>query len=144
MSIDLEKLERFISMIKDNNIKIKEIVTLGKDKFIEDYKNYNTVLRLLQISIEAMIDIGHHIISQKSMGLPKDYVDIFSILKKNNIIDQLEYEKFSNMAKFRNRIVHIYWDVNLEEIYEIIQDNLDDFILFITKINNYLATELTS
>lgn len=38
------------------------------------------------------------------------------------------------MAKFRNRIVHMYFDVSDEMIYEITQNNLEDFEAFIKNI----------
>lgn len=38
------------------------------------------------------------------------------------------------MAKFRNKIVHLYQDIDDEEIYKILQNNLDDFKRFLTEI----------
>lgn len=38
------------------------------------------------------------------------------------------------MAKFRNRIVHMYFNVSDEMIYEITQNNLEDFEAFIKTI----------
>ena len=34
------------------------------------------------------------------------------------------------MAKFRNRLVHLYWELETETVYQIIQENVDDFKLF--------------
>ncbi len=34
------------------------------------------------------------------------------------------------MARFRNRLVHLYWDVESEAVYEILQTRLDDFEQF--------------
>ena len=41
------------------------------------------------------------------------------------------------MAKFRNRLVHIYWDIDKEEMYNIIQTNLGDFEKFIKCVIQY-------
>lgn len=38
------------------------------------------------------------------------------------------------MAKFRNRVVHLYFKVDDEMIYKILQDNLEDFEVFIKDI----------
>ncbi|WP_264357896.1 DUF86 domain-containing protein [Carboxydothermus hydrogenoformans] len=40
------------------------------------------------------------------------------------------------MAKFRNRIVHFYDEVDDIEVYRILQSNLGDFDSFILQINN--------
>ena len=42
------------------------------------------------------------------------------------------------MAKFRNRIVHFYDEIGEKEIYEIIQDNLKDFEVFLQDIPTFL------
>ncbi len=38
------------------------------------------------------------------------------------------------MARFRNRIVHVYWDIDLNDIYEILEDDLEDFNRFVKEI----------
>lgn len=42
------------------------------------------------------------------------------------------------MAKYRNRLVHFYAEVTAEEIYGIIQNNLDDFDIFLSAIKKTL------
>lgn len=38
------------------------------------------------------------------------------------------------MGKFRNLLVHLYWKVDDERIYEVLQSELDDFEDFIGQI----------
>ena len=45
------------------------------------------------------------------------------------------------MAQFRNRLVHLYWDVDEEAIYDILQKDLGDFELFIRYILEYMESE---
>jgi len=42
------------------------------------------------------------------------------------------------MARFRNLLVHLYWEVNNQRVYEILQKDLDDFDLFLEKLGKYL------
>jgi hypothetical protein len=55
------------------------------------------------------------------------------------IIDQDLCERLV-MAKFRNRLVHLYWEINPEKIFEIVQNNLKDFKLFEKKIVEFIVT----
>jgi uncharacterized protein YutE (UPF0331/DUF86 family) len=34
------------------------------------------------------------------------------------------------MARFRNRLVHLYWDVEDATVYEYLQENLDELAMF--------------
>ena len=38
------------------------------------------------------------------------------------------------MARFRNMLVHIYWDVDDERVYTILHENLDDLRAFVRAI----------
>jgi len=42
------------------------------------------------------------------------------------------------MVSFRNRVVHLYWDVGDEVVYSIVQNNLNDFDRFAALIADYL------
>ena len=53
------------------------------------------------------------------------------------ILDHLK--RLIKMAKFRNRLVHLYWELDTETIYKIIQENVEDFKLFQEKIVQKLS-----
>ena len=43
------------------------------------------------------------------------------------------------MARFRNRIVHLYWDVDLDLVYEYLTTRLGDLDAYLAAIEEYLA-----
>jgi uncharacterized protein YutE (UPF0331/DUF86 family) len=86
------------------------------------------------VAVEACIDISNHIIAKEHIGVPESYSDCFKILRDRGIISKELSEKLINMAKFRNLLVHLYWKVNDEKIYEILQYELVDFDEFIEQI----------
>lgn len=81
-----------------------------------------------------MISIGNHIIARLGLRNLKDFADIFNILEDANIINAESAKIYLTMARFRNRIVHIYWDVDLDEVYKIMEHNLIDFERYIKDI----------
>ncbi len=44
-----------------------------------------------------------------------------------------------NMAKFRNRLVHLYWEVDDQQLYEILQNRLVDFKKFLDSLASFLG-----
>lgn len=48
------------------------------------------------------------------------------------------YQCLVKKAKFRSRLVHLYWEIDKETLYGFIQDDLNDFKLFEQKIVEYL------
>lgn len=139
MIIDENIITDKIQFIKKNLNKLERLAEMNKKEFLKDYRNYDTAKYNLQSTIEAMLDITNHIISRKELGNPETNAEAFRILEEKDIIDKELMSTFIQMAKFRNRVVHLYDDIDDEQIYEIINNNLEDYRSFINIIiKNYL------
>lgn len=136
--IDKKKIMDKIQLIEKNISKLKILSQLSLEEFTSDFRYFDSAKYNLQTAIEAMIDIGNHIISRKGLGIPKTYGETFEILYKNGIIEKKEADIYKLMAKFRNRIFHFYDEVDDKEVYKIIINNLEDFESFIRSINKIL------
>lgn len=85
------------------------------------------------------MDLCNHLISYNGFRSPQDYADTFEILKEQGIFDEFLTLRLKAMARFRNRLVHLYWEVDNQTLYKILQDNLEDFVLFLKKITSFLG-----
>jgi uncharacterized protein YutE (UPF0331/DUF86 family) len=128
--IDKELVIDRLSRIREYLKHLKEIGSLSKADYLSDYKNYGSAARTLQVAIEACLDIGHHIISRKELRRPKDYKDIFIILGDEKILPIEFSRSIVKMAQYRNRLVHLYWEVTPDEIYDILQGPVNDLYTF--------------
>ena len=129
-----EVIENRIKKLQNYLEKLSELKTINKNEFISDFRNSNSAKYLLQVSIECCLDIANHIIASEKYRSPDDYADSFRVLNEQKIVPDSLIEKLVEMAKFRNRIVHVYWEVDEDLIYDIIQNYLNDFELFIQSI----------
>lgn len=66
--------------------------------------------------------------------------DAFAVLAENELLPREHLSTFSAMATFRNRLVHFYAEVSLEEVFRILHENLADFRLFIASISAALLS----
>lgn len=137
--VDIERIRKKILLIEDNLTKLEKISQYPLGEFKNDFMKHESAKHLLQVSIEAMIDIANHIVARERFGVPNTSADSFKLLMENGIISPESFSKYSAMAKFRNRIVHLYGDVDLEEIYRILSGNLDDLKGYIREILIYLS-----
>jgi len=91
------------------------------------------------------IAIGNRLLSlqqfEKPTETPETYADIFIQLKNMGVIDGSFCDRLVKMAKFRNRLVHLYWEIEKEKIIEIIQENLKDFSIFQERVVGYLKDQ---
>jgi len=105
---------------------------LGDDLALGAAKYY------LQTAIETCIDIGNHLISSEGYRAPRDYPDVFTILEENGVVTERQAVKLRQMAGLRNRLVHLYWEIDDQLIYQYIQGNLNDFDEYIQAVLGFL------
>jgi uncharacterized protein YutE (UPF0331/DUF86 family) len=43
------------------------------------------------------------------------------------------------MAKFRNRLVHVYWDIDDKQIYDYLQNSVADLETFLTSVASFIT-----
>lgn len=98
--------------------------------------------RFLQLAIESCINIGNRLISiyqfTKAVTTPDTYADIFKELGRLGVVDHDFMQRLIKMARFRNRLVHLYWEIDPEFTYGFLQDNLNDFKLFQEAVIEFL------
>jgi len=93
----------------------------------------------LHRSLEAVLDIGSHILSRIPGSRPSSYKDIPRFLGKNKVIPrEFADSQLTRMAGYRSRMVHFYGEITEKEIYNIIQQELSDFESFIRFVERLL------
>ncbi|RPI99323.1 MAG: DUF86 domain-containing protein, partial [Deltaproteobacteria bacterium] len=125
-----DKVEGVLSNLKRYVDKLSQLRTFTREEFLADFTKIESAKHLFQISVECCLDISNHIIASEGFRAPKSYVESFEILSEQGIIPQSFFATLRQMAQFRNRLVHLYWEVDAEIVYEILQKNLGDFDTF--------------
>ncbi len=101
--------------------------------------NFAIAEHYLRRALEAVFDIGNHILSRVPGVRVSTYKEIVLGLYKEKIIpENFAKEKLVKMAGYRNRLIHFYAEVSVEELYEIIQKNLGDFEEFLNCLKDLL------
>lgn len=86
--------------------------------------------RLLQVSVECMLDVCHMVVTGMRLGLPADEDDVFDRLRRAQVISESLVETLRRMKGCRNILVHQYGNVLDDLVYETISTRLGDFTEF--------------
>jgi uncharacterized protein YutE (UPF0331/DUF86 family) len=132
--MDFDRIHRKIVVIESNLSKLKVLSKEPLDVFLSDFRNIESAKYLLLVSIECMIDICEHIVAKKRLGIPDSSAECIRFVFTSGYVSKDNMESYITMTKFRNRIVHLYHEVDDEELFSIIQNNLQDFSSFIKEI----------
>jgi len=137
--VDREKIEGLIRRLREYTGYLQEIAREDQADFLDDPKSMGSARYYLQVSIETCIGIANHIISTERLRAPRDYRDAFTVLNEAGVLSDDLTQKMRELVGLRNLLVHVYWDVDDETIYEGVQTELGDFEAFVEQVRAFLS-----
>jgi len=135
---DQEKVVKLVSEFRKSVSRLKKLKKLGQKEFLNDPDKIGSAKYHFIVAIESSIDMCNHIISRNGFRVPEDYADTFRVMKEEGAFDEGFSEELIKMAKFRNRLVHLYWDLDDARIHKILAEHLEDFKKYIDAIAGFL------
>ena len=140
--IEKEKVSERIGDIKRALAKLESYKNLSSKDLQEDEDAFALVAYWLRIALEGVLTIGTHVVSRlPSNGKKKDYTRVLVSLGDYGIIPQEFANKIRGMAGYRNRLVHLYWEVTPEELAHTLREDIEDFEEFIRHIGKFLQKQ---
>lgn len=115
----LNKLDEYLSILR-------RLQGYTFEEFIENPEKYGSVERFLHLAIEAVTDMGNHVIAELELGVVNSYGDIPTILDEKGYLNPVLKDKWIRMIGFRNTLVHEYTDIDRQIVYEVLQNGLND------------------
>ena len=133
--------ERILTKIDELDGYLRELAQIAPVNFDEYRKieKKRACERLLQISIETVIDISHLLVTGLRLGLPAEEDDLFEKLAKAGIISQRMKGMLKSMKGFRNILVHRYGDTDDLIVYEMASERLGDYEAFKKEVQEALS-----
>ncbi|MBI5700298.1 DUF86 domain-containing protein [Candidatus Saganbacteria bacterium] len=135
--LDENVIDTRIQKIRSASNKLARFKEMVFDEFKNNSDNIDIAERNLEVSIEAMLDVGNHIIASLGLGKPEDYYDIIKLLGEKGVISKDFANKIAPLAGLRNRIVHDYLEIDHKLLLQNIKDHLADFEFFSKEILSF-------
>lgn len=140
MTLPLEK-DTIVKRINGIQVEIAELKNLSRQS-LEEFKSgdgHKLAEYHMHRSLEGVFHIGSHILSRIPGGQAAEYKEIARKLGEFRILDKAYAEgAMTEMAGYRNRIVHFYAEITPDELYEIINNDLGDFEIFLKAVKDVL------
>lgn len=125
-SVDTPRVRDLLGIIADAARRLRELGAIPEDEFLGDFRNTESAKYLFVVATEAAIELCQHIAIRRSSRSPDDYADCFAILAEIDVIDASLSARLQRMARFRNLLVHLYWQVDNRRVYRAIHEDLTD------------------
>ncbi len=120
------RLPFIISRIERHKERVKELV----EQDISNYLVFNALAMECFQAVNSSIDLGEFIVSEKNLGFPSKYREIFDLLHNAKMISKETLEKIKRLIFLRNLIAHEYYTILEEELREMadLLECLDELI----------------
>ena len=137
-NLNTARILELIRFIESCVEELKPFSKMTEKEFLSDRKNPPFVESYLRKALEAVFDIGRHILA-KSYGFKEiEYKTIAKELGKRKVISEGLSDVLIKMAGYRNRMVHFYREITPEELHQIILNNMEDFNRFNREISSFI------
>jgi len=103
---------------------------MPEDQFVKNEDAIDITENRLRRALEALFDLGRHLVVKSGLGIPQDYRSVIEKLKEAQILPADFAEHIKGMAGYRTRLIYEYNKVTPKELYEILQTRLNDFTSF--------------
>ncbi len=136
---DVELVEKRLGFIDTCLRELRQLARPGE--LATDVREQRFVEHTLQLAIQAALDIASHIVSEERLGEPSTNRELFDRLARAGWIGSDLAGRVSNMAGFRNVLVHGYTEVDLEIVRDVLANHLGDLDSYIAAVRARLGPE---
>ncbi len=111
-------VESRLSLIIELIHQLDSLAAYSETEFLADPRNVGAAESFLRRSLEAVFDIGRHLLAKSGHSdLAREYKTIAQGLGALEVVPPDFVFTLIKMAGYRNRMVHLYYEVSPSELY---------------------------
>ena len=115
-----------LSYIRRMNTLIASLPLESLEAFTENQHTPASAESYLRRGLEALFDLGRHVLAKGFGRADTEYKAIARELYEVGVVDASLSKTMVEMAGYRNRLVHFYHEVTIEELFRVCTENLSD------------------
>lgn len=115
-----------VSWIQDMIAGIRKLPLEDFDQFTADPRNPAAAESYLRRGIEALLDLGRHILAKGFGAAGIEYKEICIRLAQGGLLSKEQQIMMRQIAGYRNRMVHFYQEISSQELYKLCTQNVQD------------------
>lgn len=136
-NLNIKLIEDRLGLIFQSIAKLKRLSNLEERVFLEG-DTPAIAESYIRRSLEAIFDIGRHIVAKTAGKGIVEYKEIANALSNMKVVKEERGERLKLMAGYRNRLVHFYHEVADKELFIIVKNNISDMEDFVKDIKAFI------
>lgn len=111
----------------------------AETELIESEVKLGNVKYQFIVAIESCIDICTHLAARLYLQAPESYAGCFDLLREGKVIEERLAGHMGDLAKFRNILVHRYWEVDDHRVIEKLKNDLSYLDEFLRRMSAFVG-----
>jgi uncharacterized protein YutE (UPF0331/DUF86 family) len=142
VNFNSELLRHRASEIRTNIALLRQVAALPVEEFLVDKDKQDASMFRLLVAIEAAQAICTHLAARIPTKSPDSMGECFEGLRDHGLFEDSLCQNLCQMARFRNLLVHRYWQIDLSLVYNFLNDHLEDLEQYIESVARYIGDDL--
>ena len=115
-----------VAWVREMVFRVQALPLASLEVFLEDPRNAGAAESYLRRGIEALLDIGRHILAKGFGVAVGEYKEIAIQLVRQGVLDPKDGMLMRRIAGYRNRMVHFDNEVTSRELYLLCTERISD------------------
>ena len=134
------------AVVADKTALIRRLLDAARTLPLEDLDAFTADPRMvaagesyLRRALEALLDLARHVLAKGFARGPAEYAEVARQLGEVGVVTEKQSRRLVLMARYRNRLVHVYHQVTDAELYELLTQRLGDIEEMIGAVTTWMA-----
>lgn len=141
MRVNPDLIRQRAKEIRDALEVLRGYGALPQEEFLARAETADAAKYRLVVAIEAAISICTHLAARLAQRAPESYAECFALLVGAGVIAPELGDRLGQMARLRNLLVHVYWQVNDTKIWEVLRENLGDLEAYLAAVGTVVREQ---
>lgn len=139
--IEKDRVTEFLRLLSGDLKTLREKTEIPKEVYRGSRDIQAIVERRLQTATESCINVGNHLIARLGLRPPADYADVFRVMGEAQLLPAELIDQMTDMARFRNLLVHVYWAIDHEKVYDSLRSRLGTLEAFASHMSRWVKQQ---
>lgn len=128
-----------VALIVRADTEIAELPLTSVQAFSAERRSVNAGESCLRRSLEALMDLGRHILAKGFGEAVPEYSGIGPALARHGVLGAATAERLAVMARYRNRLVHFYDEITDAELFGILTGRRGEILSAADEMRRWLS-----
>jgi len=139
---DIDVVTERAAFVQEMLSRIRALPLSSQEEFVADYRNVATAESCLRRGLEALLDVGRHLLARCFGCATREYKEIGARLGEYCVLSEEKADAMRQMAGYRNRMVHFYDEVSASELFRLCSSRLGEVDGLLAELTRWTRGQL--